>query len=166
MIPKSLVQQFYDPTFMPDKLDLAEFIEIAEKDETVQKRIQAQLVTSPLVKLLTSGDVPKPLSYEEAVAIDEEIAITQTAISVTRSRISGMLKKIDEIGSANSSDGDEISFRMDISKRAQLKRALKQAFGVKTDTITYSMYKAAVEARRSLEKDEAKEYVNMKWKKK
>ncbi len=164
MKPHSLIQQFYDPTFMPEKLDLAEFIEVQEQNEEVQRKVEEHLSTSPLVKLLTTGDVPKPLSYEEALAIDDEITATQQAIKNTRSRISSMLKRIDGVG-LGSSSGQEISFKLDISKRAQLLRAVKQAFGVKTDTITYSMYKAAIEARKTLEKTEANDYVNLKWKK-
>lgn len=161
----SFVQQFYDPTFMPSKLNLAEFLEVQEKSEDVQRKIQNSLATSPLVKLLTTGDLPKPLSYEESIAIDEEIAVVQKAIEITRSRIANMIKSIDSTGTQGiGGTGQEITFKLDISKRHQVKRAIKKAFGVKTDTITYSMYKAAIEARKGLEKSEASDYVNMKWK--
>lgn len=166
MLPKSLVQQFYDPSFMPEKLDLAEFVTIQDETGSAREKVDAMLVTSPLVKLLTTGDLPKPLTWDEAIAIDEEIASTQEAIRVTRARIAGMLGRIDGIGFGTGGSGQEITFKLDISKRAQLRRAVRQAFGVKTDTITYSMYKAAVEARKKIEKSEASDYVNMKWKKK
>jgi hypothetical protein len=149
---------------MPEKLDLAEFITVQEESSTAREKVDAMLVTSPLVKLLTTGDLPKPLTYDEALAIDDEIAATQAAIKVTRARITTMLGRIDGIG-FGSGGGQEISFKLDISKRAALRRAVRQAFGVKTDTITYSMYKAAVEAKKKLEKSEASDYVNMKWKK-
>lgn len=165
MNPHSLVQQFYDPTFMPEKLDLAEFIEVQERSDEVQRKVQEHLATSPLVKLLTTGDIPKPLTYEEALAIDDEIAATQQAIKATRARIANMLNRIDGIGLGTSGSGQELNFKLDISKRAQLRRAVKQAFGTKTDTISYSMYKAAVEAKKRLEKTEASDYVNLKWKK-
>jgi hypothetical protein len=157
----NVVQQLYDPTFMPQKLDLAEFIEVQEADPAVQKKVQEHLAKSPLVKLLESGDVPKPLSFGEALAIDDEIQAVQEAIQITRKRIGSMLSAIDDLAT----DGTEISFKLDISKRHQLKEAIKKAFGAKTDTITYSMYKAAVEAKRKLEKQEADDYVSMKWKK-
>ena len=167
MNPKSLVQQFYDPSFMPEKLDLAEFVEIQEQNVEAKQKVEEYLVTSPLVKLLTTGDLPKPLTYDEALAIDEEIATTQEAIRATRARIASMLNRIDSIGfGSGGTGGQEISFKLDIAKRAQLRRAVKHAFGVKTDTITYSMYKAAVEAKKRLEKTEASDYVNLKWAKK
>lgn len=163
MSHKSLVQQLYDPTFMPDKLNLAEFVEIVEGKAASE--VARTIGGSPLVKLLTSGDVPKPLTWEEAVAIDDEITAVQTAIKLTRARIGGMLSQVDLVGLGGAGGGQEITFTLDISKRHRLKRAIKKSFGVKTDTITYSMYKAAVEAKRQLEKDETKDYVNMKWKK-
>ena len=33
----NIVQQFYDPTFMPEKLDLAEFIEVQDSPAIKQK---------------------------------------------------------------------------------------------------------------------------------
>ena len=160
---KSIVQQFYDPSFMPEQLDLAEFVELAEKDPEVQKKVEQAMIASPLIRLLTSGDIPKPLTYDEALAVDDEILAVQEAIKITRSRISNMLNRIDAVGFGT--DGRELSFKLDISKKTQLRRAVTHVFGVKTDTITYSMYKAAVEAKRRLEKTEASDYVNMKWKK-
>lgn len=157
----NIVQQLYDPTFMPQKLDLAEFIEIQEADPAVQKKVAEHLAKSPLIKMLESGDIPKPLSFAEALAIDEEIQATQEAIAITRKRIGSMLAMIDEIATGDA----EITFKLDIRKRHQLKEAIKKAFGVKTDDVTYSMYKAAVEAKRRLEKKEANDYVSMKWKK-
>lgn len=159
---KDLVQQFYDPQFMPENLNLAEFVEVIEKDSTVKARIEQQVKSSPLVKLL-EGDAPRPLTYDEAMAIDEEIARYQQAISATRDRIANVIKQIDEVAYGDS--GGEISFQLDVSNRAHLRKAIKKAFGVKTDTVTYSMYKAAVEAKRSLEKSESKDYTNSKWKK-
>lgn len=159
---KSLVQQFYNPEFMPDNLNLAEFVQVIEKDETIRARIDEQVKSSPLVKLL-EGDVPRPLTYEESIAIDDEIERYKQAITATRNRISGVLKQLDEI--AYGYNGGEISFQLDISKRLHLRRAIKKAFGVTTDTITYSMYRAAVEAKRNVEKSEAKDYTNSKWKK-
>lgn len=166
MLPKSIVPKLYDPTFMPAKLDLAEFVSIQDADETnqVQESVSELMRTSPLVKLLTSGDVPKPLSYEEALAIDIEISSVQQAIAQTRTRILKMLNAVDEIGQGSSNGKGEISYKLDISKRAHLRKAIKQAFGVKTDTITYSMYKAALEAKKKLEASEASDYVNLKWK--
>ena len=146
---------------MPQKLDLAEFLEVQDKDPAVQKKVEEHLAKSPLVKMLETGDLPRPLSFDEALAIDEEIAIVQEAIGITRQRITNMLGSIDEIATS----GTEISFKLDISKRHQLKEAIKKAFNTKTDTITYSMYKAAVDAKRRLEKQEADDYVSMKWKK-
>lgn len=167
MFSKKIVPQFYDPNFMPAKLDLAEFVELQEKDENVQKKIQEHLKASPLVKLLTSGTIPAPLTYAEAIAIDTEIENVQQAITDTRKRIRSLLNIIDGvgIGQTGSSNGEELAFEMDISKKKQLKTAIRSVFGVKTNTITYSMYKAAVEAKRTLEKTEANDYVNMKWKK-
>ena len=159
---KQLVPEVYDPQFVPQKLDLNEFIESREKDEQAQAKVASYLQTSPLIKLLTSGDLPKPLTFEEAEAIDDEIKVTQDAIKTTRGRIASILNRIDEVGAGS---GNEISFKLDISKKNQLKRAVRQVFGLKTDTITYSMYKAALEAKKTLEKDEASDYVNLNWKK-
>ncbi|MFM7859570.1 MAG: hypothetical protein ACKO96_48505, partial [Flammeovirgaceae bacterium] len=146
----------------PQSLNLAEFIEVQEQKEEVQRKVQEHLEASPLIKLLTSGDIPKPLSYEEAVAIDDEILLAQKNIATTRERIATILGKIDEIGLGS---GQELNFKLDISKKTQLKKAIRQAFGIKTDTISYSMYKAAIEAKKQLEKTEAKDYVNLKWNK-
>lgn len=165
MTPRSLVQQIYDPAYLPEKLNMAEFVGFVDPatQEERQAKVEEQLKNTPIARML-SGDSPKPLSLEEAEAIDEEIARTQQAIRVTRSRIKTLRSQIDQVG-FTAEGGQEASFKLDISKRGHLKRAVKSVFGQKTDTITYSMYKAALDAKRQLEDSEANDYVNLKWKK-
>lgn len=153
----SFVQSLYDPTFIKEAPTLAEFVDPDNNQEAVEA-VNQKVEATALGKVLTSDEIPKPLNYEEAVEIQNRIQEVKKDITATRTRISKITERIDTLIDAASAN-TEVAFKIDIDKRSQLKRAIKKAFGVKTDTITYSMYKAALQAKRELEAADSKEYL-------
>lgn len=49
---------------------------------------------------------------------------------------------------------------VDVSNKSMLRNAIQKVFGVKSDVITYEMYRRALEAKQVLEYTEANKYVN------
>lgn len=148
-----IVGNLYDPTYDPQKELLNHGIALApdvvERVEKQVKEVEARLF---------SGETPGPLSREDAIAVEQKVDELQDAISATRMRISAMSAKIDLQASP---DGQpEVGFAVDLTKKARLRRAIKKALGIKTDTLTYSMYKTALAVKRSIEESEADGYVS------
>lgn len=156
---KGMFQQFYDPVLVSSKPNLAEFVD--PEPQAVRDVVEEKIRNAPLAKLISGSEIPKPLTLAEAQAIVSQIIQTKNDIARTRNRISGILSQIDNAG-ITSQNGREIGFSININKKTQLKRAIKKVFGVNTNTITYSMYRAALNAKRQLEKEETDEYVNEK----
>lgn len=158
-LPREIANGLYNPSYLPDELRLNEFIEDPDKrrkevQESLQNKVKAPTVPNGLVGL---DGVPRPLTREEAEEVDKTIEKMRGDIASTRQRIIEMRKFIDE--TANPADGPELSFKLNISKKPTIKRAVRKVFGIKTDQITYSMYKAALELKRQVEKQESDSYV-------
>lgn len=164
-LPKELIDGLWEPSFLPEEVNLNEFIQ----DEVVDQEIVQQSLESKQANVLTGvtagvDDVPIPLTEAEAAEADRQIDATLSRIDATLGRISatrGLINQVAGTGSGTSSgtSGGELSFTLDISKKRRIRRAVKRIFGIKTDEITYSMYIDAIEARRLLENQEATGYV-------
>lgn len=158
-LPREVADGLYDPSFLPKELKLNEFL--SDPDETrknVQKSLEKKIrpATRP-----EAGDIDgatAPLTEAEAKEVDHYIEELKEGIAQTRGRISKIRNFIDE--TANPKDGQEFSLSLDISKKPTVRRAIQKVFGYKTDSLTYSMYKAAVELKRKLEDEESQAYVN------
>lgn len=159
MAGRSLIPGVFDPSLQVEQLDLNNFVESApdlsreEADTKVERLVRTS--TGP-----SSPDIPKPLTMEEAEAVDRKVAILRERIAATRGKLASLRGRIDTTASPEGSQ--EMAFQIDISKKPTLKRAIQRVFGVKTNTITYSMYKAALETLRQLEKQEAGDYLEGK----
>jgi len=158
-LPKELVDGLWSPSFLPEELNLNEFI---RDDTVIQKEVEQSLETKQ-ANVLTgetkgSNDVPIPLTEAEALEADRQIDDTLSRIDLTLERISGARLLLDQLA-GKGTGGGELSFVLDISKKRRVRRAVKRIFGYKTDEITYTMYKQAVEARRLLENKESTGYV-------
>lgn len=158
---KELIDGLYRPTFLPEDIPLSDFIidETEEKVKAVHK-LKRKLNRRTGYRSTIGDDarkVPIPLTEKEAEEVDIMISNTLSLIDNTRKRIASIREFIDK--SASTKDGNELSFKLDISKRPTLKRAIKKVFGIKTDTITYSMYKEALAAKRAIEDSEVKAYL-------
>ena len=158
-LPKDLepiLQGLYRPDFDPEELKVAEALKLDEDDlKIVEERVKE------VEAKLFDDDAPRPLSPEEAALIEQKVDDMREAIAATRRRIANMRARIDEQAAP---DGQaEIGFEMDLKKKQALRRAIKAAFGVKPKTLTYSMYKAALEAKRLVEDQEAKDYTSGNW---
>jgi hypothetical protein len=103
----------------------------------------------------------RPLTPEEAEEADRQIGILRGEIQKTRDRIVDISLWIDSLAGETASGG-EIVFKIN-PKKLMLKKAVEAVFGEGVREITYSMYKAALEARRALQKQESADYVNGSW---
>ena len=153
---QSTIQRLYHPDFDPEELKLAQQLNLDEDDlKVVEERVK-----EAEAKLL-SADVPTPLTAEEAAAIEQKVDEMRSAITSTRRRIAEMRAKIDAQAAP---DGQaEIGFEIDLAKKQRLRRAVKKVFGYKPKALTYSMYRAAIEAKRQIEDQEARDYVQGNW---
>ena len=148
-----LSSEVYSPDYVPEDTNLNDFLfttDIQGVSNKVGQRLRED-----------AGEQKTPLTKEESDFIDESIKLTQRRIVSTRKRIASVKGKVDEeMSTLADARGGEISFKLDISKKPRIKRAIKKLFGIKSDTITYSMYKELLEARDLLEARESDEYVN------
>jgi len=151
-----ILKSLYRPDFDPENFKLADALKLDQEDlRIVEERIKK------VEKRLFSGDVPEPISEQEAAAIEQKVDELRDAIAATRTRIAGMRARLDE--SASPDGQSEISFDVNLAKKQRLRRAVRKAFGVKATTLTYSMYRAAIDAKRQLEDKEAKDYAAGEW---
>lgn len=151
--PKDFLRGLYDPDFLPKQLNINRFVEDPEKRQ--EKAVQAAQQRIEQVDLFDINE-RAPLSEEEAGAIDDKIRELIAQVEATKERISQARKYIDD--RVAPPDKEEFALSIDISKKRRLRRAIKKIFGVKTDTLSYSMYKQAIELKRQIEQDEAKAY--------
>lgn len=156
-LSREFIQGLYKPELIPDQVDLTNFI--AEFDKTEQ--VQASLDTKINATLTDEGSFV-PLTEAEAVEADLQIEATLERIKLTRDKITLTRSRIDEsiVAATSGSDSNELSFKMDISRKPRLRRAIKKIFGKKTDKITYKMYKDLLQAKADLEKQEAGIYTS------
>lgn len=147
------IHKLYQPGFDPEHVDLAEALNLSKDDlEIIEKRIAVA------ENRLLSSEVPQPLSEEEAAAVEQKVDEMRAAIAATRRKISAIRARID--AKAAPTGQAEISFEVDLSKKGRLRRAIKKAFGIRPESLTYSMYKAALEAKKQLEEEEAGNYTS------
>ena len=154
-LPKEIRDGLYSPSFTPDTKFLNEFI-----TNTQQQKQQTNQSLKKKIKQKPQPPKPTqdaPLTEEEAEAVDEYIQSLRKRISSTKQRIFNLRKIIDENASLGSAD--EFNLKLDISNKPSVKQAIRYVFGIKTDTITYSMYKAALELKHQIELEEANNYV-------
>ena len=150
-----IIKQLYRPGFDPEDFKLADSLKLDEDDlKIVEERIKE------VEKRLFSTDVPQPLSKEEAAVVEQKVDEFREAIAATRARVSNIRNKIDLAAVQGEA---EISFDVNLKKKQQLRRAVRKAFGVKTNSLTYSMYRAAVDAKRQLEDKESADYAAGEW---
>lgn len=170
-IPEEFIHGLYDPFWDPEKLKLNEFIsDPDERRKEVQRSLRKKIPDpaipepalggrDPVAGTGSGSGVPVPLTEEEADEVDKYIEQLRSRIALVRQDIAAVRSHID--ATANPEDGQELSFELNIKKRPALKRAVAIVFGLPFTTITYSMYKAAIEMKRQIEKDEAIEYMEM-----
>jgi hypothetical protein len=156
---REFVQGLYRPELIPEDLDLNNFITSVDEEEIVQQSLQSKMSA---VSVASATDALVPLTEAEAKEADKQIEDTRERIRVTRDKINLIRSRIDDnvAASRSGSGGGELSFKMDISRKPRLRRAIKRLFGRKTDQITYSMYKAMLKAKSELEKEEANVYTS------
>jgi hypothetical protein len=153
---KEFLDGLYVPELVPDSVDLRGFIQDPQADaDAIQSQVDAKVTAA------VERDPNAPLTEAEALLVDARIDTLIEGLGEARARISNLRELIEkQVAPAN---GEELSFRIDISKRRSLKRAVAIVFGMKTDTITYSMYKQCLELKRQIETQEAGDYTAGKW---
>lgn len=169
-IPDEILGGLYVPSFMPSEHDLNEFVRDPDQErKQAQRQVQGKLrrASSPEPTIgpapverqpgQSSVGIPVPLTEDEANEVDLYIEQLRGRIATQRDEISRVRGVIDE--AANPKNDQELTFSMNIKKRPRLKRAIQVVFGAPFETITYSMYLAALNLRRKLEKQEAREYL-------
>jgi|15BtaG_2_1085339.scaffolds.fasta_scaffold00444_4 hypothetical protein len=151
-----LLEDLYHPDFDPTRLPLnrAPAIEPPNTKEIERKlkEVEARLF---------SENTPAPLTKEEAAAVELQVDGLQSAIATTRRRIHSIQSKIEKL--AVPEGQPEVSFVVDLKKKARLRRAIQKTFGIKPEALTYSMYMAALNAKREIEQSEADDYTSGNW---
>jgi hypothetical protein len=146
----------YSPEYVPDQLDLSNFLSSpVDSVQAAAKSAEAK------VQGAESGEITGPLTIAEAEAIDAKIDELIEGVDATTARIHNIRAVIGQ--QVSPEGGEELSFKMDISKKHSLKRAIAVVFGVKSDTITYSQYQQCLELKRQIEADESSDYVAGNW---
>jgi len=160
-LSREFIDGLYTPELIPDQVDLSNFISEVDETEKIQASLNAKINASVPTSQTPSGSLV-PLTEAEAKEADYQIEAMLERIQLTRDKISLIKSRLDDSISAATSGGDggELSFKMDISRKPRLRRAIKRIFGKKTDKITYRMYKQMLEAKASLEKEEAGLYTS------
>lgn len=160
-LPRGVADGLYDPSFLPRELKLNEFLEDPDESRrNVQRSLDKKIRPATTVDAggIGAGQKTAPLTENEAEEVDRYIENLKERIAQTRGRIGTIRKFIDDAAGPDA-DGNEFSLKIDISKKPTVKRAIRQVFGLTTDTLTYSMYKAAVEFKRQVEQSEVDAYV-------
>ena len=153
---KDLFTTLYIPASAAEQVPLNDFIPDTEPQSTLPTIELIKSKALSQTKAIQSGQ-PRPLTQEESLAIDAVIQELQDRIVMIKNKILGLRTRVDS--EAASTQGKELQFRVDIKGRPVLKRAIRKVFGTKTDTLTYSMYKEALELKRQIEQKEASDYL-------
>ena len=95
--------------------------------------------------------VQKPLTIEEATAVDEKVARLRSKITSINTKIGFAEKSIID---QQENDGDNPSFTFDISDKPRLRRFTKAIFGQKLNEITFAQYKQMLAEKERLEKED------------
>jgi hypothetical protein len=156
-ISDKLISGLYSPNYLPEDLDLTNFIEEVEVQESVPE------VTIAYEQKTTSTNQRLPVTQREAQEIQRQTEITLKRISTMRQKIATIQNKIDDRVGSQSGDKDEFAMTLNISKKPRIKRAIKHIFGYKTNVVTFSMYKEMLKAKASLEEEEAQGYLDGSW---
>lgn len=149
------ISQFYTP----EKTNLNEFVQFEEVQE---KKVLAD-VSKKILTAKTPEDIHPislthaPLTEEEAYAVDEYIESLKNELAGTLNKLNALKQSIDS--AAAPQGGAEFNLKINMSKKPTLRRAVQKVFGIKTDVLTYSMYKEALKAKARLEEEESDAYV-------
>jgi ribosomal protein L23 len=157
---KGLMQGIYVPEFSPEDVDVANFIaEVEVEQEKTTKAVNAKVAKSST----PTTDIPVPITEAESQEIDRRIDAALKDIAERKEQVASIRKLLDaqvQPSTSAASGSSEYNFKLDISRKRRIKKAIKALFGIKTDTITYSMYKEMLAARAQLEQEEAEGYVS------
>lgn len=156
-LPREFVTGLFNPQFMPQDPDLNDLVREGvqiERTEAAATVIQNR-IADPTPK--TSSGVPVPVTEAQAEEADRQILNTQLRIQAAKQKLLATRATVDE-AIRSSTGGKELSFKVDISRKPHVKKALRRLTGQKLDTITYSMYVEMLKAKSELEKKEVDEY--------
>lgn len=153
-----LLRELYSPDFDPLDLPINRRSGVQKPEERVA---EVEKKVKDVEARLFSGETPAPLTKEEAEVVERRVDELRTAIAETRRRIAGVRSNIEK--QAVPEGQPEVSFTVDLKRKGNLRRAVKKVFGIKPETLSYSMYIAALEAKRQIEESEAKDYAAGDW---
>jgi hypothetical protein len=141
--------------------DLVQEVVIPARKEEATKRVKQRIQTEPGLpkEAPSAGGIPIPLTPEEADEADRQMVETLKRISATKAKLEFVR---EQIGAAINTElgGKELSFKVDISKKHGVERALKKLYSERVETITYSMYVDMLRAKTELEKAEVADYAS------
>jgi hypothetical protein len=157
---KSPFSPLYNPEYIPEKLNVQDFISVQEVVEVVNEDKTTEAIPGA-GKAVSSNGLPIPLTPKEAEQALIEIRNTKTNLKIIKEKIKTTRQQIDkEIATGLSArNKSELAFKLNIKGKPMLRRAVRQVFGIDTDTITYSMYKELLQMRQTLEIEDADGYV-------
>ena len=147
-----LFEELYDPLFEKKDTELHQNVssrwkQSVEEAESSFEKIPAQTLDQVIAERRRTG---KPLTREQADAVDSKIETLSAQCDRIRGKLSGAVDQIDK-----ELRDESCTFTFEVGKRPRLKRAVKAVFGSKRSVITYDMYKYCLDRRRELEQAES-----------
>lgn len=159
---KELFREIHNPELKKTGSDINR-----SKKTTIEKVVNENAEPDPrsilnAAKLssLLGEEAPRPLTEEEAEAIDMEINGLRSDISALTDRISNMQQ---EINTQIHKTGDKPDFNVDLRRKRALRKALRKALGVEGDELTYDAYILALKTKNLLQEQEADSYTKGEW---
>lgn len=142
----------------PNDFKLAEEV-FSFEEETVPPVVDIASVDAQVLAEIAEKPLAK-LSQEERDYVASVVDLIKKESKKTHARLNAIEDQLDQTIMADIGKGK--NFDVDVEDR-NIKSAIKRAFGVKTKTITYEMYKLAIKELEKLDQKESKEYVKGGW---
>ncbi len=159
-IPNSLLKGVFTPEEKVREVVLNELLQQGAKikqQEQVKETIK-QKALNPLEQR-----IPIPLTEAEAEEVDAQILATKQRITDARNKLTSVRNQLTEAIN-NLTNGQGLSFQVDVSKKPRVKRALRKLFNEDLTEITYDMYLEMLQAKVNIEKAEVADYAQGKLK--
>ena len=145
-----LFEELYDPLFEKKDTHLHQSLNSRWKKSVEEAEESFEKIPDLDEVIAERRRTGKPLTKEQADAVDSKIEMLSAQCDRIRGKLSGVVDQIDK-----ELRDESCTFTFEVGKRPRLKRAVKAVFGSKRSVITYDMYKYALDRRRELEQAES-----------
>ena len=153
---EKIFKGFNPPDLQPDFGSLNEAVRGSKASgEDVAAKLNKRLEEASTEK---AGPI-KALSLEESIEQAKLIDDAKMQVRQTMERLTAFSNGLD----LQLSEQSKIGYKLNISKRRNLRTATRQLYGEAKDAITYQMYKELKALKAKLDKESTEEYVKGDW---